>query len=70
LQWNAQLRCLPGTAFARCAVEYQYWDTTGHLSAATTSFVSTPDASAFTSANANNMLFNLFGLTVGAGLMF
>ena len=70
LQWNAQLRCLPGTAFARAAIEYQYWDTSGHVSASTTSFVITPDASASTSAATNNMLFNMFGLTLGAGLMF
>ena len=70
LQWNANLSCLPGTAFARAAVEYQNWDTTGNLNASTFSTVTTGTASAFTSASADDILFNMFGLTVGAGLMF
>jgi hypothetical protein len=70
LQWNANLACLPGTAFARAAVEYQYWDTTGNIFATANSFATTGSAAAATSASAGDILFNMFGLTLGAGLMF
>jgi hypothetical protein len=70
LQWNACLACLPGTAFARCAIEYQYWDTNAGVRTEALSFAATSDAGAFSSASAGDMVVNLFGLSLGAGIMF
>jgi hypothetical protein len=72
LQWECCCQCLPGRAFVRTAIEYQYWDTNYKASAqAFSSAVLVPGgegASAF--AHADNMRFSLVGLTVGAGIMY
>jgi hypothetical protein len=72
LQWECCCSCLPGRAFVRTAIEYQYWDTNYQASAQAFSAAALVPggeaASAF--AAADNMRFSLVGLTIGAGLMY
>ena len=61
-----------GSAFVRTALEYQYWDANTGAEANSTSFVAvTPNGTAATAtANAGNMLFDLIGFNIGAGIMY
>lgn len=72
LQWECCCSCLPGRAFIRTAIEYQYWDTNVQASAqafsAATLIPGGEAATAF--AQADDMRFSLVGLTIGAGLMY
>ncbi len=72
LQWDACLQCLPGRVFVRTALEYQYWDVNTGVNATSTSFVNViPNGTAATAtANAGNMLFDLIGFNIGAGIMY
>ncbi|HEX3726925.1 MAG TPA: hypothetical protein VHV08_11810 [Pirellulales bacterium] len=69
-QWNAALKCFPSTAFVRTAFEWQYWGVNSGVRASSNSFVSAPLASASTSTSAGDMIFNLIGFNIGAGIMF
>jgi len=72
LQWNAELRCLPGRrAFLRAGGEFQYWNTASNLGASAFS-VAGNTAAQGTAANSSvgNMLFSLVGFTVGTGIMY
>lgn len=72
LQWEACLKCLPGRFFLRSAIEYQYWDVNTGAQADSFSFVdvSTTETGATASASAGNMLFDLIGFNIGAGIMY
>jgi hypothetical protein len=72
LQWDACLQCLPGRVFVRTALEYQYWDANTGVNAFSTSFVNVPanETGATATASAGNMLFNLIGFNIGAGIMY
>ena len=70
LQWDAQLRCFPGRAFVRTAMEFQYWDTTVGLNTSSESLAVSGSAGAFTDASAGDLLFRLIGFNLGAGIMF
>jgi hypothetical protein len=66
------LQCLPGRVFVRTALEYQYWDVNTGAHATSNSFVNViPNGTAATSAaTASNMLFDLIGFNIGAGIMY
>jgi hypothetical protein len=71
LQWDAQLRCFPGRAFVRTALEYQYWDANGGLNTSADSFASVAGGgSATASASAGDLLFSLIGFNLGAGITY
>lgn len=72
LQWDACLKCLPGRVFVRTALEYQYWDVNTGVEASSTSFVTIPanETGATATATAGNMLFDLIGFNIGAGIMY
>ena len=71
LQWDAQLKCFPGRAFVRTAMEFQYWDANTGVYATSNSFASvTGGGSATTNSSAGDLLFSLIGLNLGAGITF
>ncbi len=72
LQWETCLCCLPGRAFFRCGFEWQYWDSNGSVSVASNSFAADSGgaASSFAAADAGDLLFDLVGFTIGAGLTY
>ena len=74
LQWTAQLCWLPGRAFVRGGVEWQYWDASTAVNTRATSvaFSATPGSlnAAAGIGQAGDLLFNLVGFTVGAGIMY
>jgi hypothetical protein len=70
LQWDAQLRCFPGRAFVRTALEYQYWDTNVGLNTGAVSVASAGPVSASATASAGDLLFDLIGFNLGVGIMY
>jgi hypothetical protein len=70
LQWEACLCCLPGRAFFRAGVEWQYWDANAGVSAASFSFANSTTNSSNSAAQAGDLLFDLVGFTIGAGLTY
>jgi hypothetical protein len=72
LQWDACLQCLPGRVFVRTALEYQYWDANTGVQASSTSFVNAiaNQTAATATATAGNMVFDLIGFNIGAGIMY
>jgi hypothetical protein len=72
LQWETCLRCLPGRAFLRAGVEWQYWDGNAGVYAGSLSFavneVETVGSAAFTETG--DLLFDLVGFTLGAGITY
>ncbi len=70
LQWDACLRCLPGRAFLRAGFEWQYWDSNAGVFAASQSTGDSGTASAYGTTSAGDLLFDLVGLTFGAGIMY
>ncbi len=71
LQWEAQLKCFPGRAFVRSAVEWQYWDTNAGVFAASDAVASVgAGGNATASSSAGDMLFDLIGVNLGAGITF
>lgn len=71
LQWDAQLKCFPGRAFVRSAVEYQYWDANTGLQAAADSSASVAGGgSAEAASSARDLLFSLIGVNIGAGITY
>jgi hypothetical protein len=72
LQWDACLKCIPARVFLRSAIEYQYWDINTGAQVDATSFVDViPNGTSVTSTvSAGNMLFDLIGYSVGAGIMY
>jgi hypothetical protein len=71
LQWDAQLKCFPCRAFLRTALEYQYWDSNAGIDATASSFAFVTSGSGATAdANARDILFNLVGFNLGAGIMY
>jgi hypothetical protein len=70
LQWEACLCCLPGRAFFRTGIEWQYWDGNAGVSAASTSFANSGTSSSTASANAGDLMFDLIGFTIGAGITY
>ena len=70
LQWNAPLKCIPANAFARVAVEYQYWCTTscgGEAAFSAAGPLSGPFVLA-SGRSVGNSAFDLVGLSLGTGL--
>jgi hypothetical protein len=70
LQWEHQLACLPGRAFIRTAIEYQYWDTNAGVNVGALSFADNGTADAASLTTAGDMLFDLLGFNIGAGILF
>ena len=70
LQWEACLSCLPGQAFFRVGMEWQYWDANSGIFASAGSQAVTADASSFGLTEASDLLFDLVGITIGAGLTY
>lgn len=70
LQWDAQLRCFPGRAFVRTALEYQYWDTNVGLNTGVFSVASAGPVSASATSSAGDLLFDLIGFNLGVGIMY
>ncbi len=71
LQWEASLSCLPGRAFFRLGVEWQYWDGNAGVSAASVSQAATTGGiSSYGFTEAGDLLFDLVGITLGAGLTY
>ncbi len=73
-QWQRRLVCIPATAFLRCAFEYQYWNASQGLFAASTTasgFIGPSGSSAaLASATSGDLLFNMLGVSLGAGIMY
>ena len=70
LQWETCLCCLPGRAFFRAGVEWQYWDANAGVAASAFSFADSGSASSNASADAGDLMFDLVGFTIGAGLTY
>lgn len=72
LQWDACLKCVPGRAFIRSGFEYQYWDNNAGIGAASFSAagVLPPGVAAASTAAADDILFQLVGFNIGAGIMY
>jgi hypothetical protein len=70
LQWETCLCCLPGRAFFRCGVEWQYWDANAGVNVNAFSTATSGSASTVASANAGDLLFDLVGFTIGGGLTY
>ena len=72
VQWDACLRCLPGRAFVRTGIEYQYWNAALGAEAGANSFATVIPSSTSVTATSNvgDVLFNLIGLNIGAGIMY
>lgn len=70
LQWESCLKCLPGRAFLRTGLEWQYWDAnTGVFAGAvSTADVLTANSRGFTEAG--DLLFDLVGFTLAAGITY
>ena len=72
LQWDGCLKCVPGRAFFRSGLEWQYWDTNAGVSAASNSFAldQVTGFSANAETSAGDMLFRMVGFNIGAGFMY
>ncbi len=70
IQWDAQLRCLPGRAFVRTGLEYQYWDSNPGLNTTATSVAIATAAATDANASAGDILFSMIGFNIGAGIMY
>lgn len=72
LQWDCCCTCLPGRAFVRAGMEWQYWDTNyqAHAQSYSTALLTPGGERAEAYAEADDMRFSLIGLTIGAGIMF
>jgi hypothetical protein len=70
LQWESCLKCLPGRAYLRAGLEWQYWDSNAGVYAESLSFadVVSADSAAFTQTA--DLLFDLVGFTLGAGITY
>jgi len=70
LQWDACLKCLPGRAFLRAGWEWQYWDSNAGVVAQSNSFADVVTSQSFSTTKAGDLLFDLIGFTIGAGIMY
>lgn len=70
LHWDTCLRCLPGRAFLRTGVEWQYWDANAGVSAASISFTDITTSGSAATTSAGDLLFDLVGFTFAAGIMY
>ena len=70
LQWDAQLKCFPGRAFVRGALEFQHWGSTAGAHVSANSFATAGPGSASSSASAGDLNFNLVGFTLGTGITY
>ena len=72
LQWESCLQCLPGRAFLRTGLEWQYWDTNTGVSAGSLSLVQiqTTGTGAGATTDAGELLFDMVGFTIGAGITY
>lgn len=72
LQWDAELKCLPGRrAFLRGGFEFQYWNSSSNASASAFSIAAnTPGQGTFATSQAGNFLFSLIGISVGTGILY
>jgi len=71
-QWDACLKCLPGRAFFRTGIEYQYWNAGLGAEAGALSFATVipSGTAAVATSDVGDVLFNMIGLNVGAGIMY
>jgi len=70
LQWEHQLRWMPGRAFIRTAAEYQYWNSNCVAGAASTTTSFFNNNVATSSASAADMMLNMVGFNVGCGIIY
>ncbi len=70
VQWDTCLRCLPGRAFLRSGFEWQYWDSNAGVAAGSSSTADNGSASSNAYTQTGDLLFDLVGFTIGAGIMY
>lgn len=72
VQWDAELKCLPGRrAFLRGGFEFQYWNSSSNASASAFSVAAnTPGQGTYATSQAGNFLFSLLGISLGTGIMY
>lgn len=69
-QWEHQLRWMPARAFIRTAAEYQYWTTAGIANRSITQTAFVGNTVGTGTATASNLLLNMVGFTIGAGIIY
>lgn len=72
LWWDTCLRCFPARAFFRAGVEWQYWDSNAGVSVFSQSFAldQITGTSSAATANTADLMFDLVGFTIGAGITY
>jgi hypothetical protein len=70
LQWESCLKCLPGRAFLRTGLEWQYWDANAGVYAGSLSFADVITASSGAFTETGDLLFDMVGFTLGAGITY
>src|SRR5262249_43685299 len=70
LQSDACLKCLPGRGFIRGGWEWQYWDANAGVLAQSLSFADVVTSQSVATSKAGDLLFDLIGFTIGAGIMY
>jgi hypothetical protein len=70
LQYERQLKCAPCIAFVRGAFEYQYWDSNANVFAGAVSTANVGGIGSGALATAGTMQMDLYGFTLGTGLMW
>jgi Legionella pneumophila major outer membrane protein precursor len=69
-QWEHQLRWMPARAFVRTAAEYQYWTTGGITDRSITQTAVFGNTVGTGTASAGNLLLNMVGFNIGAGIIY
>jgi hypothetical protein len=70
LQWDACLKCLPGRAYLRWGLEWQYWDSNAGVEAGSFSFADVITSASAAETVAGDLLFDLIGFHIGAGITY
>lgn len=70
LQYERQLKCAPCIAFVRGAFEYQYWDSNADVLAAAVATADVGGIGSRGAASSGDMQLDLYGFTLGTGLMW
>jgi hypothetical protein len=69
VQWERQLKCIPANAFLRLAGEYQYWDASANLGAASWVESAVVPGAVLSVADARGALrMDMIGFSIGCGL--
>ncbi|REK19283.1 MAG: hypothetical protein DWQ37_01440 [Planctomycetota bacterium] len=70
LQWDTCLRCFPARAFFRTGMEWQYWDANAGVAVGSTSAADVVTASSYATTSAADLMFDMVGFTIGAGITY